>query len=101
MPASNTENHSSLILEIRDRTSKLVAQSDLGSTSTNLKLEPGTTFKDGDLQVDFTDGAGNTSPLAPVPGFTVPGGSSSSSSSSSSDTVSGSAGGNSNPKSTK
>ncbi len=104
MPASNTENHSSLVLQVFNRLGKLVSQGNKGDTKIDMKLEPGTSFKAGDLQVDYTDGV-NESPKVDVPAFTVPGGSASGSSigssSSSSNTGSGSKDNASSSKSTK
>lgn len=63
-------NDTGLILQVYDKLGKLVAESDAGSTTVDVKLPKGTSFQKGDLQVAFTDGV-NTSPLVDVPAFTA------------------------------
>lgn len=63
-------NDTGLTLQVYDKLGKLVAESDAGSTTVDVKLPKGNSFQKGDLQVAFTDGV-NTSPLVDVPAFTA------------------------------
>lgn len=63
-------NDNGLILQVYDKLGKLVAESNAGSTTVDVKLPKGNSFQKGDLRVAFTDGV-NISPLVDVPAFTA------------------------------
>ena len=63
-------NNTGLIIQVYDKVGKLIAESDAGTTSVDVSLPNGTSYKKGDLQVAFTNGV-DTSPLVDVPAFTA------------------------------
>ena len=66
------DNGQGLILEVFNQAGALVAQSDMGKNTVDIKgLQAGQVVKDGDYTVAYTDGnvIGET---AKVPAFTVP-----------------------------